>query len=103
MFAYGGICAAKVLHSRLLKSILSAPVSFFDVTPVCIMYACGLANQRNGKYAVAASFTLPGATKFRGTFIWITSNNEAPRHKKRAGNIELKDEVDDRGSANLES
>ena len=35
MFAYGGICAAKVLHSRLLKSILSAPVSFFDVTPVC--------------------------------------------------------------------
>ena len=34
LFAYGGLCAAKVLHSRLLKSILSAPVSFFDVTPV---------------------------------------------------------------------
>ncbi|XP_078352062.1 ATP-binding cassette sub-family C member 10-like isoform X2 [Oculina patagonica] len=34
LFAYGGICAAKVLHSRLLKSILSAPVSFFDVTPI---------------------------------------------------------------------
>ncbi|XP_067031621.1 ATP-binding cassette sub-family C member 10-like isoform X2 [Acropora muricata] len=34
LFAYGGLCAAKVLHSRLLKSILSAPVSFFDVTPI---------------------------------------------------------------------
>lgn len=34
LFAYGGICAAKTLHCRLLKSILSAPVSFFDVTPI---------------------------------------------------------------------
>ena len=34
LYAYGGICAAKVLHKKLLLSILKAPVAFFDVTPV---------------------------------------------------------------------
>nr|CAB3219632.1 multidrug resistance-associated protein 7-like [Phallusia mammillata] len=33
-FAYGGICATQTLHNKLLKSILQAPVSFFDVTPI---------------------------------------------------------------------
>ncbi|XP_077967983.1 ATP-binding cassette sub-family C member 10-like [Styela clava] len=34
LFAYGGIKAAHVLHSALLKGILQAPVCFFDITPV---------------------------------------------------------------------
>ena len=34
LFAYGGICAATVLHEKLLHAILGATVSFFDVTPV---------------------------------------------------------------------
>ncbi|XP_077991202.1 ATP-binding cassette sub-family C member 10-like [Glandiceps talaboti] len=34
LFAYGGICAARILHKRLLSSILKAPVVFFDVTPI---------------------------------------------------------------------
>ncbi|XP_041468071.1 ATP-binding cassette sub-family C member 10-like [Lytechinus variegatus] len=34
LFAYGGIHAATMIHDRLLKSILRAPISFFDVTPV---------------------------------------------------------------------
>lgn len=34
LFAYGGIKAARVIHKRLLTSILAAPISFFDVTPV---------------------------------------------------------------------
>ncbi|XP_067681975.1 ATP-binding cassette sub-family C member 10-like [Haliotis asinina] len=34
LFAYGGICAARVVHKNLLSSILKAPVSFFDVTPI---------------------------------------------------------------------
>ena len=36
LFAYGGIVAAKRLHNQVLKAILRAPVSFFDVTPVSI-------------------------------------------------------------------
>ena len=36
LFAYGGVKAAKVIHGKLLKSILGAPISFFDVTPVSI-------------------------------------------------------------------
>jgi len=34
LFAYGGIQAAKVLHERLLKAILRAPIPFFDTTPI---------------------------------------------------------------------
>ncbi len=34
LFAYGGVKAAQVIHEKLLKSILGAPISFFDVTPV---------------------------------------------------------------------
>ncbi|XP_064623538.1 ATP-binding cassette sub-family C member 10-like [Lineus longissimus] len=34
LFAYGGICAAKIVHSDLLKSILQAPITFFDTTPI---------------------------------------------------------------------
>ncbi|CAH1791548.1 unnamed protein product [Owenia fusiformis] len=34
LFAYGGICAAYVIHNKLLAAILKAPVSFFDTTPI---------------------------------------------------------------------
>ncbi|KAL3874278.1 hypothetical protein ACJMK2_037317 [Sinanodonta woodiana] len=34
LFAYGGICAARVLHCKLLDTILKAPMTFFDVTPI---------------------------------------------------------------------
>ncbi|EDO46846.1 predicted protein, partial [Nematostella vectensis] len=34
LFAYGGIKAAKTIHQRLLSSILAAPISFFDITPI---------------------------------------------------------------------
>ena len=40
LYAYGGICAAKVLHKKLLLSILRAPVAFFDVTPVSLINDC---------------------------------------------------------------
>ncbi|XP_064395751.1 ATP-binding cassette sub-family C member 10-like [Halichondria panicea] len=34
LYAYGGVRAATVLHKRLLRAILRAPVAFFDVTPI---------------------------------------------------------------------
>ncbi|XP_078671973.1 ATP-binding cassette sub-family C member 10-like [Branchiostoma floridae x Branchiostoma belcheri] len=34
LFAYGGICAARVLHDQLLNSILKAKIQFFDTTPI---------------------------------------------------------------------
>ena len=33
LFAYGGICAAKILHKKLLSLILKAKAYFFDNTP----------------------------------------------------------------------
>ncbi|CAG5133932.1 unnamed protein product [Candidula unifasciata] len=34
LFAYGGICAATVVHKRLLSAVLKAPLSFFETTPL---------------------------------------------------------------------
>ncbi|XP_060081599.1 ATP-binding cassette sub-family C member 10-like [Ylistrum balloti] len=34
LFAYGGIRLARTMHNQLLKTILKAPMSFFDVTPI---------------------------------------------------------------------
>merc|ERR1719228_1447235 len=34
LFAYGGICAAKTIHAKLLRSVIKAKVVFFDVTPL---------------------------------------------------------------------
>ena len=33
-FAYAGIMAALVIHSKLLTSVLQAPIKFFDTTPI---------------------------------------------------------------------
>ncbi|KAL4612819.1 Multidrug resistance-associated protein 7-like [Arapaima gigas] len=34
LFAYGAICAATVIHNRLLNRVLKATVTFFDCTPL---------------------------------------------------------------------
>ncbi|XP_052106560.1 ATP-binding cassette sub-family C member 10-like isoform X1 [Mytilus californianus] len=34
LFAYGGICAARIMHIKILDSILKAPISFFQTTPI---------------------------------------------------------------------
>ena len=34
LFAYGGICAARILHQRLLGVVLKAKTWFFDTTPL---------------------------------------------------------------------
>ncbi|XP_052235250.1 ATP-binding cassette sub-family C member 10-like isoform X9 [Dreissena polymorpha] len=34
LFAYGGVCAARTIHTRLLSNILKAPITFFDTTPI---------------------------------------------------------------------
>ncbi|VDI80258.1 ATP-binding cassette, subfamily C (CFTR/MRP), member 10 [Mytilus galloprovincialis] len=34
LFAYGGICAARIMHTQILDSILKAPISFFQTTPI---------------------------------------------------------------------
>eukprot|EP00092_Neocalanus_flemingeri_P010518 GFUD01011332.1.p1 GENE.GFUD01011332.1~~GFUD01011332.1.p1 ORF type:complete len:1535 (+),score=298.00 GFUD01011332.1:327-4607(+) len=34
LFAYGGICAAKTIHSKLLKSVMRGKILFFDTTPI---------------------------------------------------------------------
>ena len=34
LFAYGGICAAKTIHQRLLGTVLKAKTWFFDTTPL---------------------------------------------------------------------
>eukprot|EP00124_Ichthyophonus_hoferi_P000162 Ihof_evm26s5 gene=Ihof_evmTU26s5 len=34
LFAYGGLCAARTLHSRILESVMGATMEFFDKTPV---------------------------------------------------------------------
>ncbi|KAK2918532.1 ATP-binding cassette sub-family C member 10 [Channa argus] len=34
LFAYGAICAATVIHKRLLDQVLKATVTFFDTTPL---------------------------------------------------------------------
>ena len=33
LFAYGGICAARTIHSKLLKTVIRGKISFFDTTP----------------------------------------------------------------------
>ena len=33
LFAYGGICAAKIVHQKLLNSIVKGKFVFFDTTP----------------------------------------------------------------------
>lgn len=33
LFAYGGICAAKIIHSKLLTTVMAAKITFFDLTP----------------------------------------------------------------------
>ncbi|PIK41787.1 Multidrug resistance-associated protein 7 [Apostichopus japonicus] len=33
-FAYSGLCAAKIVHSKILRQILKAPIKFFDETPI---------------------------------------------------------------------
>jgi len=34
LFAYGGVCAARTIHSKLLKSVMRGKILFFDTTPV---------------------------------------------------------------------
>uniref|UniRef100_A0AAY4DI15 ATP-binding cassette sub-family C member 10 n=1 Tax=Denticeps clupeoides TaxID=299321 RepID=A0AAY4DI15_9TELE len=34
LFAYGAICAATIIHKKLLNQILKATVTFFDITPL---------------------------------------------------------------------
>ena len=34
LFAYGGVCAARTLHSKLLKTVIRGKILFFDLTPV---------------------------------------------------------------------
>ncbi|XP_071962252.1 ATP-binding cassette sub-family C member 10-like [Antedon mediterranea] len=34
LFAYGGLCATKLVHNRLLDRILHAPIVFFEETPI---------------------------------------------------------------------
>ena len=34
LYQGGGVRAAKTFHSHMLQTILKAPISYFDVTPV---------------------------------------------------------------------
>ena len=34
LFAYGGICAARTIHNKILKSVIRGKITFFDVTPL---------------------------------------------------------------------
>ncbi|XP_078398933.1 ATP-binding cassette sub-family C member 10 isoform X1 [Cetorhinus maximus] len=34
LFAYGAICAAVIIHNRLLLQVLKATIMFFDITPI---------------------------------------------------------------------
>ena len=34
LFAYGGICAARTIHDKILKSVMRSKITFFDVTPL---------------------------------------------------------------------
>ena len=34
LFAFGGLCAAKKIHNKLLRSVLKSKIVFFDNTPV---------------------------------------------------------------------
>merc|ERR1719282_653079 len=34
LFAYGGIWAARTIHSKLLKTVIKSKITFFDVTPL---------------------------------------------------------------------
>ena len=34
LFAYGGLCAARVIHLKLAKALISGKLTFFNVTPL---------------------------------------------------------------------
>ena len=34
LFAYGGISAAKTIHSKMIKTVMRAKILFFDLTPL---------------------------------------------------------------------
>lgn len=60
LFAFGGLRGAVVIHNRLLASVLSTSVQFFDITPVghgCLLCCAvavlfGMANLIAGQWCI---------------------------------------------------